>query len=424
MTAAWLASKIEQWPIDRLVPYAKNARVHSDEQVAQIAASIVEFGWTNPVLAGADGAVVAGHGRLAAAKKLGLEVIPVIVLDHLSPTQRRALLLSDNQLSDNSAWDDALLRGELQALQADGFNLEITGFDPDELADLLADGAATEGHTDDDAVPAVADDQAAAISRPGDVWHLGVHRLLCGDCTEPQAVLRLMAGGQADLLNTDPPYGVAYSGCGRNTSQEIRNDRLAGDDLLRFLLQAFAGAEQVLRPGAACYVWHADGHHGTRPIFERAFVETGWYFSTTIIWAKNQASMGWQDYRQQHEPCLYGWKTGPRRAVEDRTQTMLWQVKRDASSTYVHPTQKPVELAERAIRNSTVPGAVVLDLFGGSGSTLIAAEKTGRRARLMELDPKYADVVVRRWQDWTGKQAIREADGVVFDDLALEVAGP
>jgi len=416
MNISWLADKIEQWPTDRLVPYARNARTHTQSQVAQIAASIAEFGFTNPILAGSDGVIVAGHGRLAAAQKLGIGTVPVVVLDHLTPTQRRALVIADNRITENAGWDEAMLHLELAALHDEDFDLTLTGFDADALADLLSGEEKTiDGRTDEDAVPEPA---AAVISRTGDLWLLGPHRLMCGDSTRLSEVRVLMEDRQADLLHIDPPYGVAYSGRGSRTAECIKNDELAGPELAAFLAGAFANADAHLKEGAACYVWHADGHHGTRPIFEYAFKAIGWRLSCTLIWAKNQASMGWQDYRQQHEPCLYGWKLGEHRAVTDRTQTTLWQVKRDPAMHYVHPTQKPVELAERAIRNSTVAGAVVLDLFGGSGSTLIAAEKLGRVACLMELDPKYVDVIVRRWQDFSGAQAIRQSDRVPFDDLS------
>jgi len=416
MSAAWLVSKIEQWPVGRLTPYARNARLHSDEQIAQIAASIVEFGWTNPVLAGADGVVVAGHGRLAAAKRLGLEVVPVIVLDHLSPTQRRALLISDNQLSDNSAWDDALLRSELQALQADGFNLEITGFDPDELADLLGDDAATEGHTDDDAVPEMAEERTPAISRPGDVWVLGAHRVLCGDATRAESYERLLGDARADMLWQDPPYNVDYANTPkdrlRGKDRAILNDNL-GQRFGQFLTDALVPA--LARCDGAVYIAMSSSELDT---LQSAFRAAGGKWSTFIIWAKNTFTLGRADYQRQYEPILYGWRDGATRHwCGDRDQGDVWHIKKPHKND-LHPTMKPVELVERAIRNSSRPGDTVLDCFGGSGTTLIAAEKTGRRARLMELDPRYCDVIVSRWESFSGKRAVLAGTDKPFADIA------
>jgi len=416
MSAAWLVSKIEQWPVGRLTPYARNARLHSDEQIAQIAASIVEFGWTNPVFAGADGVVVAGHGRLAAAKRLGLEVVPVIVLDHLSPTQRRALLISDNQLSDNSAWDDALLRSELQALQADGFNLEITGFDPDELADLLGDDAATEGHTDDDAVPEMAEERTPAISRPGDVWVLGAHRVLCGDATRAESYERLLGDARADMLWQDPPYNVDYANTPkdrlRGKDRAILNDNL-GQRFGQFLTDALVPA--LARCDGAVYIAMSSSELDT---LQSAFRAAGGKWSTFIIWAKNTFTLGRADYQRQYEPILYGWRDGATRHwCGDRDQGDVWHIKKPHKND-LHPTMKPVELVERAIRNSSRPGDTVLDCFGGSGTTLIAAEKTGRRARLMELDPRYCDVIVSRWESFSGKRAVLAGTDKPFADIA------
>ena len=414
MTLSWLADKIERWPTAKLVPYARNARTHSDAQVAQIAASIAEFGFTNPILAGSDGVIVAGHGRLAAAQKLGLEMVPVVVLDHLTSTQRRALVIADNRIAENAGWDDELLRVELEALQVEGFDLDLTGFDADALAELLAgDEPDGEGETDDDAVPEVSE---TPVSRPGDVWLLGGHRLLCGDATVAASYRTLLDGELVDMVFTDPPYNVNYANSAkdkmRGKDRAILNDNL-GDGFYDFLLAALTPTIAHCRGGI--YVAMSSSE---LDVLQAAFRAAGGKWSTFIIWAKNTFTLGRADYQRQYEPILYGWPEGAQRHwCGDRDQGDVWSIKKPQKND-LHPTMKPVELVERAIRNSSRPGNVVLDPFGGSGTTLIAAEKAGRLARLIELDPKYVDVIVRRWQDWTGKQATRESDGVAFDDLS------
>jgi DNA modification methylase len=411
---SWVADKIEQWPLARLLPYARNARTHSDDQVAQIAASIVEFGFTNPILVGGDGVIVAGHGRLAAARKLGLEAVPVVVLDHLTPTQRRALVIADNRIAENAGWDDAMLRTELDALQADGFDLDLTGFDPDALAELLA-GEETDqaGDVDDDEVP---EEAVAVVSRPGDLWVLGEHRLLCGDATDPESYVRLLSGERADMVFIDPPYNVDYANSAkdklRGTQRPILNDNL-GAAFHDFLLAALTPIVAQCR--GAIYIAMSSGELDT---LQAAFRAAGGHWSTFVIWAKNTFTLGRADYQRQFEPILYGWPEGAQRHwCGDRDQGDVWQIKKPQRND-LHPTMKPVELVERCIRNSSRPGDVVLDSFGGSGTTLIAAHKSGRRARLMELDPKYVDVIVRRWQTWSGESAVREADGVAFNEIA------
>ena len=414
MSEPWLSTHIERWPTEKLVPYARNARTHSEEQVAQIAASIVEFGFTNPILAGSDGVIVAGHGRLAAAQKLGLDTVPVVVLDHLTPTQRRALIIADNRIAENAGWDDAMLRIELQSLQEDGFNLDITGFDADALAEIMAGEETTvDGQTDDDAVPEVS---ATPISRPGDVWELGNHRLVCGDATDPKSYELLMADAQADMVFTDPPYNVDYANSAkdkmRGKDRPILNDNL-GDGFYDFLLAAMT--PMLERCSGAVYVAMSSSELDT---LQSAFRAAGGKWSTFIIWAKNTFTLGRADYQRQYEPILYGWPEGQNRHwCGDRDQGDVWNIKKPQKND-LHPTMKPVELVERAIRNSSRTGDIVLDPFGGSGTTLIAADKTGRIGWLIELDPKYVDVIVRRWQDWSGQEAYREADAVKFNDLA------
>jgi len=412
---SWLADRIEHWPLDKLLPYVRNARQHSEDQIAQIAASIAEFGFVNPILTGADGVLVAGHGRLAAAHKLGLATVPVVVLDHLTPTQRRALVLADNRLAELSTWDNDLLRIELEALQDDGFDLDLTGFDADALADLLAgEEQEHEGQTEDDAVPDVPEEP---VSQPGDVWLLGPHRIICGDATtaEPFALL-FPDGERADMVFTDPPYNVNYANSAkdklRGKHRPILNDAL-GEGFYDFLHDALTLL--IAHTRGAIYVAMSSSEMDT---LQAAFRSAGGHWSTFIIWAKNTFTLGRADYQRQYEPILDGWPEGAERHwCGDRDQGDVWQIKKPQKND-LHPTMKPVELVERALRNSSRPGDVVLDPFGGSGTTLIAAEKSGRVARLIELDPRYADVIVRRWQEWTGKQAAREADGLAFDQAA------
>ncbi len=416
MSASWLADKIEQWPTVKLLPYARNARTHSPEQVAQIAASIAEFGFTNPILAGSDGVIVAGHGRLAAAQKLGLDIVPVVVLDHLNPNQRRALVIADNRIAENAGWDEAMLRVELAALQGDDFDLSLTGFDADALAELMAgDGSDGEGGTDDDAVPEVAE---TPISRPGDVWLMGGHRVLCGDATLTDSYGRLLGGELVDMVFTDPPYNVNYANSAkdkmRGKDRAILNDNL-GDGFYDFLLAALTPT--IASSRGAVYVAMSSSE---LDVLQAAFRAAGGHWSTFIIWAKNTFTLGRADYQRQYEPILYGWSEGGQRHwCGDRDQGDVWNIKKPQKND-LHPTMKPVELVERAIRNSSRPGNMVLDPFGGSGTTLIAAEKSGRLARLIELDPKYVDVIVRRWQDWTGQKATRESDGLDFDQAACD----
>ena len=408
---AWLADKLEHWPIERLLPYIRNARTHSEAQIAQIAASIAEFGFTAPILAGSDGVIVAGHGRLAAARKLGLATVPVVVLEHLTPNQRRALVIADNKIAENAGWDEELLRLELAELQEADFDLALTGFDADELLEIMAgEETTTEGNTDEDAAPEV---PVTPVSKPGDVWIMGRHRLLCGDSTDAASYDTLLGTERVAMIFQDPPYNVDYANTAkdklRGTNRPILNDNL-GDGFQDFLLAAFKPALQ--RCDGAVYVAMSSSELDT---LQAAFRAAGGKWSTFIIWAKNTFTLGRSDYQRQYEPILYGWPEGANRHwCGDRDQGDVWHFNKPRVND-LHPTMKPVELVERAIRNSSRPGDLVLDPFGGSGTTLIAAEKAGRKARLIELDPKYADVIVRRWQDWTGQQATREADGVAFN---------
>ena len=412
MTQNWLISKVEQWPTAKLLPYARNARTHSEAQVGQIAASIKEFGFTNPILAGADGVIVAGHGRLAAAQHLGLESVPVIVLDHLSATQRRALVLADNRIAANAGWDEELLKLEIAELDEADFNLDLMGFGDEELERLLNGDGGTTGLTEDDAVPDV---PADPVSKTGDVWVLGQHRLLCGDSTVLSDVERLMNGQLADMAFTDPPYNVDYGNNAkdkmRGKDRRIMNDSL-GDGFYKFLYDACVNLLVVTK--GACYVCMSSSELHT---LQKAWLDAGGKWSTFVIWAKNTFTLGRADYQRQYEPILYGWKEGAKHFwCGDRDQSDIWNYKKPHVND-LHPTMKPVELVERAIKNSSKTRDIVIDLFGGSGTTLIACEKTNRQARLMEMDPKYVDVIVKRWQDFTGQQAVREDDQIKFDDM-------
>jgi DNA modification methylase len=381
------ATKIEWLSVETLIPYAKNARTHSDEQVAQIAGSIKEFGFNNPVLVDKDNSIIAGHGRLMAARKLGMVKVPVVQLEHMTETQRKAYVLADNRIALNSGWDTGMLSLELQDLK-DDIDLSLLGFDPDELNALLNPIEETEGLTDEDAVPDVPDEPKTKL---GDIYILGNHRLMCGDSTSIDAVDKLMGGQKADMVFTDPPYGVDYKG--------INNDSRDGlEDLLR---GAFANYIATAKSGASIYCFHSDR---CADVFHKVFREF-FHFSSMIIWAKNSLTLSQTDYQSQHEPCLYGWMdNGSHSWHSDRKQTSLWKF--DKERVVGHTTPKPVALVEKAINNSSKGGDLVIDLFGGSGSTMIAAEKIGRCANIMELDPKYCDVIVARWEQFTGKKAI------------------
>lgn len=377
--------QIEQVSVSTLIPYARNSRTHSDEQVSQIAGSIREFGFTNPVLIDADGTIIAGHGRVMAAKKLGLETVPCIRLGHLTPSQVRAYVIADNKLALNAGWDDQMLRSELESLQEDGFNMDLTGFSDEELAELL-EPEVVEGETDPDQTPEV---PVEPITKLGDVWILGNHRLMCGDSTSIDAVIRLMNGNKVDLVFTDPPYNVAFNG--RSGKHDvIANDNLTKEDFDQFIGEVLRTIRAVDAP--AYYIWCNWKFYAT--------LQRELEYKACIVWAKNVFGMG-NNYRHQHEFCLFNGDIDS----DIKDESDLWSVKKDIN--YVHPTQKPVELSERAISNHR-NAKNILDLFGGSGSTLIGCEKMKRKAFVMELDPKYCDVIVKRWEDFTGKKAVLE----------------
>ncbi len=406
---------VEHWSLQRLIPYAKNARTHDDTQVSQIAGSIAEFGFVNPILVGDDNVIIAGHGRLMAAQQLGLDTVPVIVLHHLTEAQRRALVIADNKIAENAGWNDELLKLELEELGDLGFDLDLIGFSDEELDELLGNDEQS-GETDEDEIPEVEDEP---VSRHGDVWVLGDHRLLCGDSTSKQDLEKLMNGELADMAFTDPPYNVDYGNNAkdkmRGKDRRIMNDNL-GDDFYQFLKDALTNLLSVTK--GACYIAMSSSELDT---LQKAFRDAGGKWSTFIVWAKNTFTLGRSDYQRQYEPILYGWREGNDHFwCGARDQGDVWFFNKPVKND-LHPTMKPVELVERALRNSSKSRDIVLDLFGGSGSTLIACEKTGRAARLIELDPKYVDVIVRRWQDYSGEQAIRESDALSFDEVALSM---
>jgi DNA modification methylase len=374
--------KITQKLVTELIPYVKNSRTHSDEQVAQIAASIKEFGWTNPILIDGQNGIIAGHGRLMAARKLGHKEVPTIELKDLTETQKKAYIIADNRLALNAGWDNEMLTIELNDLLADGFALDILGFDPKEIAALL-EPEVVEGLTDEDAVPDVPEEPK---TRLGDIYQLGRHRVMCGDSTSLSDVDTLMNGNKVDMVFTDPPYNVGFNG--RSGKHDvIKNDNLSDSDFENFITEV-CNTIQAVDP-KVYYIWCNWNFYG--------ILQGKLDYKTCIVWAKNVFGMG-NGYRHQHEFCLFNGKIDE----EIKNESDLWSIKKDTK--YVHPTQKPVALSVRAFGNH-VKLLNVLDLFGGSGSTLIGAEQTGRTAYLMELDPKYCDVIVKRWEDFTGKKA-------------------
>jgi DNA modification methylase len=409
-----LADRIELWSIDRLRPYERNPRTHSDAQVDQIAASMVEFGWTNPVLVDEQGGILAGHGRLLAARKLRLAEVPVIRFEHLSEAQKRAYLIADNQLALQAGWSEELLAEELAWLREERFDLDLIGFDASELERLLtlADGETSSDETEDE-VPEPPDEP---VSRPGDLWMLDNHRLLCGDATVLADVERVLAGQLADMTFCDPPYNVDYANSPkdklRGKHRPILNDNL-GSGFEAFLLDACTNILGVTK--GAVYVCMSSSELDT---LQRAFRAAGGKWSTFIIWAKHTFTLGRADYQRQYEPILYGWnESSDHYWCGARDQGDVWFFDKPAKND-LHPTQKPVALVERAIRNSSKTRDIVLDPFGGSGSTLIACEKTGRQARLIELDPKYCDVIVCRWQSYSDRAALLDGDGRTFEEIA------
>ena len=405
-------------PVASLVPYAENARTHSPSQVTQIAASIAEFGFVNPVLVDADGVLIAGHGRVMAARQLGLASVPVLRLGHLSPAQARALRLADNQIALNSGWDEALLAAEIARIRDEAVvDLDVLGFSGMELDRLLAavgiETAGTVAPGDPDApAPEPPDDP---VSRPGDLWRLGPHRLLCGDATSAADVARLLGSAKPQLMATDPPYGVNYEPEWRNdagVSTTMRTGKVLNDD------RADWRAAWALFPGDVAYVWHAGVH--ARTVIE-SLEAAGFVIRSQIIWAKPRLVLGRGDYHWQHEPCLYAVRKGGTGHWQGaRDQTTLWSIGSGPEDiATVHGTQKPVECMRRSILNNSAEGEAVYEPFSGSGTTVIAAEITGRVCLAMEISPAYCDVAIERWQAMTGQPAVLDTEDRVFADVSV-----
>lgn len=377
--------------INDLIPYIRNARTHSESQIAQIAASIKEFGFLSPILIAEDNTILAGHGRLAAARKLGLKQVPCVKESHLTETQRRAYIIADNKLSLNAGWDEDMLAIELSELQGADFDLDLLGFDESELVSIFEDDKEVE----DDDFDVEEELNKPCFSKAGDIWTLGRHRLICGDSIKEETYKRLMDGKRANLVVTDPPYNVNYEG----SAGKIKNDNMDNDKFYNFLLDAFSNMEKVMADDASIYVFHADTE-GLN--FRKAFNDAGFYLSGCCIWKKPSLVLGRSPYQWQHEPCLYGWKKkGKHQWYSGRKETTIWEFEKPKKNAE-HPTMKPIALLAYPITNSSMSNTIMLDPFGGSGSTLIACEQTDRSCYTIELDEKFCDVIVKRYIEQVG----------------------
>lgn len=386
-------SEMKLVPIERLVPYANNARTHSPEQINKLRGSLREFGFVSPVIIDKDYGILAGHGRVMAARAENIEQVPCVFVDHLTEAQKKAYILADNRFALDAGWDEDMLRVEMEALQGMDFDISLTGFDEAEITDLLSldDGEAQEDDFDEDAAL-----QAEPFVKTGDLWLLGKHRLLCADSTKPEDVKLLMDSKKANVCITDPPYSCNYTG---GTGMKIMNDNLKGEEFYQFLLSAFKNAYENLADGAAIYIFHSDAE---KVNFYNAIVAAGFHYSTTCIWVKQSLVLGRFDYQMRHEPVIYAFKdTVKHKFYGDRKQTTVWEFDRPSKSK-LHPTTKPLPLIAYPMKNSSLVNSIVLDLFGGSGSTLMAAEQMDRTAYLMELDPVYASAIVRRFVAYRG----------------------
>lgn len=380
--------EIQYRRLDEITPYDKNAKTHDQTQINNVAESIKRYGFVQPIVVDRDGVIVIGHCRALAAKKLGMKSVPCVCVDDLTPEQVNALRLVDNK-SNESPWDFDLLADELEGLDLTGFDFDW-GLPEEETKEI-----------EEDEAPEV-DETQPPVTKTGDVWKLGRHRLMCGDSTSTECVQKLMGGLQADLLLTDPPYGVDYTGKTKD-ALKIENDAKSDDDFIAFLRSAFEAADSAMKPGAVFYIWHADSK---AYVFRMACQMVGWEVRQVLIWVKNAMVMGRQDYQWKHEPCLYGWKSGAGHLwASDRKQTTVLEFDRPTKNKE-HPTMKPVALFDYQIKNNTKGGDIVLDLFAGSGTTVIACEQNGRTAYVMEYDPKYCDVIVKRWENLTGEKAV------------------
>ncbi len=388
-------------PVDKLIPYVNNARTHSKEQITKLRSSLREFGFVNPIIIDRDFNVLAGHGRILAAKEEGIQEVPCVYVDHFTEAQKKAYILADNRMALDAGWDNELLAVELSELENLGFDMALTGFDEKELADLFSDG--DKDVKDDDFDLTAALEKAAFVMR-GDIWTVGRHRLMCGDATSAEDVTKLMGGKKANLIVTDPPYGVSFKSSDGLT---IQNDSIKGNDFYTFLFNSFQRMAEHLESGGSAYVFHVDTE-GLN--FRKAFIDAGFHLAGVCIWVKNSLVLGRSDYQWQHEPVLYGFlKNGKHRWYSDRKQTTIWNYDKPKRNKN-HPTSKPLDLLSYPICNSSQENAIVLDTFGGSGSTLMACEQTNRICHMMELDEKYASVILRRYVEDTGN-----ADGVFVE---------
>ena len=403
----------------KLIPYVNNARTHSQEQVNKLRGSLREFGFINPVIIDSDFNVIAGHGRLMAAKEEGIEEVPCVLVDYLTEAQKKAYILADNRYAQDAGWDEELLRLEIEALEGTDFDVSLTGFDDQEIADLFADGEST-GAEDDDFDLSDALEKAAFVER-GDVWQVGRHRLMCGDATSPEDVATLMDGKKANLIITDPPYNVAFES---SDGLSIKNDKMENDKFYEFLLAAFKNMAEHLEKGGSAYVFHADTE-GLN--FRKAFIDAGFHLSGCCIWVKNSLVLGRSDYQWQHEPVLYGFLQNGKHYWSKnagRSQTTIWNFDKPKKNKN-HPTSKPLDLLAYPIGNSSQENAIVIDTFGGSGSTLMTCEQTNRICHTMELDEKYASVILRRYvedtDDADNVYVIRNGEKLMYSDLVKEV---
>ena len=403
----------------KLIPDVNNARTHSQEQVNKLRGSLREFGFINPVIIDSDFNVIAGHGRLMAAKEEGIEEVPCVLVDYLTEAQKKAYILADNRYAQDAGWDEELLRLEIEALEGMDFDVSLTGFDDQEIADLFADGEST-GAEDDDFDLSDALEKAAFVER-GDVWQVGRHRLMCGDATSPEDVATLMDGKKANLIITDPPYNVAFES---SDGLSIKNDKMENDKFYEFLLAAFKNMAEHLEKGGSAYVFHADTE-GLN--FRKAFIDAGFHLSGCCIWVKNSLVLGRSDYQWQHEPVLYGFLQNGKHYWSKnagRSQTTIWNFDKPKKNKN-HPTSKPLDLLAYPIGNSSQENAIVIDTFGGSGSTLMTCEQTNRICHTMELDEKYASVILRRYvedtDDADNVYVIRNGEKLMYSDLVKEV---
>jgi len=411
----WPANNVVQRSVSSLIPYARNSRTHSDEQVAQIAASIKEWGWTTPVLTDEEGMIIAGHGRVLAARKLGLKEIPVMVATGWTDAQKKAYVLADNQLALNAGWDMDLLKVEVQELDGLDFDLDLIGFDDKTLAGLLNDP--TEGETDPDETPEPPADPVSAL---GDVWILGKHRIICGDSTNALVSEKVLNGVKPHLMVTDPPYGVEYDANWRNEAERGNGKKIGGRAVGKVLNDDKADWREAwaLFPGDVAYVWHAGN---MAHIVAESLLACDFGIRSQIIWAKSQFVIGRGDYHPHHEPCWYAVRKGkPGHYDGGRKQSTLWQIDKPKKSETGHSTQKPVECMKRPIENNSSPGQAVYEPFSGSGTTIIACEMTGRACHAIELNPAYVDVAVARWEAFTGQKAIHEESGKTFEEMKDE----